>query len=324
MITLDNIRPVIGKELDEFEIRFREAMKSSVPLLDKITYYLIKRRGKQLRPMLVLFSAGINGKITESTYYAASLVELLHTATLVHDDVVDDAYRRRGVFSINALWKNKIAVLVGDYLLSRGLLLGLENKEHRLLEIVSRAVRKMSEGELLQIEKTRRLDLNEEVYLQIISGKTGSLVAACCASGAASAGAPDNIIERMREMGEKIGIAFQIKDDLLDYGTGSNTGKTSGADLKDKKLSLPLIHSLSKSSSSERRRIINLVKNYEGSAKDAREILDFVKVKGGIDYANSCMKELTTAAKLLLADFPPSPYLTAFHQLIEFVTERDN
>src|SRR3984957_11818462 len=259
MVSLNEIRPVIGNELDEFELRFKDSMKSTVPLLDKITYYLIKRRGKQLRPMLVFFSAGLHGKMGDSTYRAAALIELLHTATLVHDDVVDETYRRRGFFSINALWKNKVAVLVGDYLLSRGLLLAVSNKEFQLLELVSKAVQKMSEGELLQIEKTRKLNITEEEYYEIIACKTASLVAACCASGALSTGVSDEVVKKMWDMGELIGMAFQLKDDLLDYGSGQDIGKPIGTDIKEKKMSLPLIYALKKSTYLEKKRIINLI-----------------------------------------------------------------
>lgn len=321
--SLDTIRPVIGKELDEFEVRFRNAMKSSVPLLDKITYYLIKRRGKQLRPMLVFFSAGLSGQITDSTYRAAALIELLHNATLVHDDVVDDTYQRRGAFSINALWKNKVAVLVGDYMLSRGLLLAVNDKEFQLLELVSRAVKKMSEGELLQIEKTRKLNITESEYFEIITNKTASLVAACCASGVASTGATEEAVKEMWNMGELLGIAFQIKDDLLDYGTGNDIGKPIGTDIKEKKMSLPLIFSLEQSTYIEKKKIIRLLKNKSADRATALEIFNFVKEKKGLDYAHSKMHEYREKSKEMLNKLPESPYKNAFGQLIEFVTERD-
>ncbi len=323
MKSLDAIRPVIGKELDEFETRFRQAMKSSVPLLDKITFYLIKRRGKQLRPMLVFFSAGLHGNINDSTYHAAALIELLHTATLVHDDVVDDTYRRRGFFSINALWKNKIAVLVGDYLLSRGLLLAVQDKEFHLLELVSTAVKKMSEGELLQIEKARKLNIVESEYFEIIANKTASLVAACCASGTASTGANEETVKRMWDFGETLGIAFQIKDDLLDFGMGNDIGKPTGTDIKEKKLSLPLIYALEQSSYLERKKIMSKVKNKSSDKETIAEIFDFVKEKKGIEYAQSKMYEYRKKSELMLAELPDSPHKTAFGQLIEFVTERD-
>jgi octaprenyl-diphosphate synthase len=321
--SLDTIRPVIGKELDEFEVRFRAAMKSSVPLLNKITYYLIKRRGKQLRPMLVFFSAGINGTINDSTYRAAALIELLHTATLVHDDVVDDTYRRRGAFSINALWKNKIAVLIGDYMLSQGLLLAINDKEFQLLELVSSAVKKMSEGELLQIEKTRKLNITESEYFEIIANKTASLVAACCASGAASTGASEETVKRMWDIGELLGMAFQIKDDLLDYETGYDIGKPTGTDIKEKKLSLPLIFALEQSSYLERKNILSSLKNKSGDKETAIRIFDFVKEKKGLEYARNKMYEYREKSKAMLTEVPDSPYKKAFEQLIEFVTERD-
>jgi len=321
--SLDTIRPVIGKELDEFEVRFRDAMKSSVPLLDKITYYLIKRRGKQLRPMLVFFSAGLSGQINDSTYRAAALIELLHNATLVHDDVVDDTYRRRGAFSINALWKNKVAVLVGDYLLSRGLLLAVRNKEFQLLELVSAAVQKMSEGELLQIEKTRKLNITESEYFEIITNKTASLVAACCASGTASTGANEATVQQMWNMGEMLGIAFQIKDDLLDYETGYDIGKPTGTDIKEKKMSLPLIFALEQSTYLEKKNILSKLKNKSGDKAATLQIFDFVKKKKGLEYARNKMYEYREKSKVMLLELPDSPYKTAFAQLVEFVTERD-
>jgi len=321
--SLDTLRPIIGKELDEFEVRFRNAMKSSVPLLDKITYYLIKRRGKQLRPMLVFFSAGIHGEINDSTYRAAALIELLHNATLVHDDVVDDTYKRRGAFSINALWKNKVAVLVGDYMLSRGLLLAVHDKEFQLLELVSTAVQKMSEGELLQIEKTRKLNITESEYFEIIANKTASLVAACCAAGAASTGANEEIVKHAWNMGEMLGMAFQIKDDLLDYGTGHDIGKPTGTDIKEKKMSLPLIFALEQSSYLEKKSILSKLKNKSAEKATAVQILDFVKEKKGLEYAQNKMYEYREKSKVLLNEMPNTPYKTSFEELIEFVTERD-
>jgi octaprenyl-diphosphate synthase len=324
MALLDDIRPVISKELDEFEVRFRQSMKSSVPLLDKITYYLIKRRGKQLRPMLVFFSAGMHGKINDSTYRAASLIELLHTATLVHDDVVDDAYRRRGFFSINAIWKNKIAVLVGDYLLSKGLLLAIHNKEFSLLEQVSTAVQKMSEGELLQIEKTRKLDIKEEEYFEIIRCKTASLVAACCACGALSAGMDEVAVGKMWHLGEALGISFQIKDDLLDYAVGTDIGKPTGADIKEKKMSLPLIYALQQASYAEKKQIIYAIKNQSKKTETIDKVFNFVKEKGGLEYAIKKMVEYREQSREMLKAMPDSEYKKAFESLITFVTERKN
>jgi octaprenyl-diphosphate synthase len=324
MASLEDIKEVIGKELDEFEVRFRQSMKSSVPLLDKITYYLIKRRGKQMRPMLVFLSAGLHGKINDSTYRAASLIELLHTATLVHDDVVDDTYRRRGFFSINALWKNKVAVLVGDYLLSRGLLLSVNNKEYDLLERVSFAVQKMSEGELLQIEKTRKLNIKESEYEEIIRCKTASLVAACCACGAISVGLSRDAVQKMWDMGEMMGMAFQIKDDLLDYGTGQDIGKPIGTDIKEKKINLPLIYSLLQANYAERKMMLNLVKNHAKEQETIEKVFTFVKEKKGIEYAEKRMLEYREKARAMLNELPASSYKSAFENLVSFVTERKN
>ncbi len=322
MAGLTEIRAVIEKELEEFEVFFRQSMKSTVPLLDKITYYLIKRRGKQLRPTLVFLSAGIYGSINPSTHRAASLIELLHTATLVHDDVVDDTYRRRGFFSINALWKNKIAVLVGDYLLSRGLLLAINNKDFSFLERVSSAVKRMSEGELLQIEKTRKLNITEDEYMEIIRGKTASLVAACCACGALSAGTSDSEAQMMWNMGEKLGMAFQIKDDLLDYADETDTGKTSGTDIKEKNISLPLLHSLQKAGMTERIRMINLIKNYSDKNDTKHKVFNFVKEYKGQEYAETKMTEYREEARKMLVNLPDSDYKKTFGELITFVTER--
>ena len=245
MLKLDEIKKPIEKEIEAFEEKFKTSMKSSVPLLDRITHYIVKRKGKQMRPMFVFFAANVSGGITESTHRGAALVELLHTATLVHDDVVDNSFERRGFFSINALWKNKIAVLVGDYLLAKGLQLSVDNNEFRLLKIVSDAVQQMSEGELLQIEKVRRMDISESVYYEVIRQKTASLIASCCAAGAASAGAPEETIKLMHSFGENVGIAFQIKDDLFDFGV-DDVGKPKGIDIKEKKVTLPLIYALNK------------------------------------------------------------------------------
>ena len=319
-ISLDSIKAPIERELDLFESHFREAMRSKVALLDKITYYIVRRKGKQVRPMFVFLSAKTCGDITESTYRAASLVELLHTATLVHDDVVDDAFERRGFFSINALWKNKIAVLVGDYLLSRGLLLSLENKEFRILEIVSGAVRAMSEGELLQIEKARRLDISEEVYYEIIKGKTASLIAAACSAGASST-ADEEQAEKMRQFGEKIGIAFQIRDDLFDLGT-DDVGKPLGIDIKEKKMTLPLIFALQQAPKSEKKRIINLVKNHNENPEKVQEVIAFVRSSGGIDYAKEAMYRYRREAFEILHTFPESPARQSLEDLVVYVTER--
>lgn len=322
MLTLDQIKAPIAAEMDSFESHFRDSMKSNVALLDKITHYIVKRKGKQMRPMFVFLSAGMCGGINESTFRAATLIELLHTATLVHDDVVDDSNERRGFFSVNALWKNKIAVLVGDYLLSRGLLLSVENKEHRLLGIVSNSVREMSEGELLQIEKARKLDIDEAVYFEIIRQKTASLIASCCSCGAASVSDDDTVAEKMRLFGEYVGIAFQIKDDLFDYELANETGKPSGIDIKEKKMTLPLIYSLNKSTNSEKRHIINIVKNHNTDIKKVAELIEFVKQKGGITYAEQKMQEYQNNALKMLNDFSESTFKTSLAELVKFATRR--
>lgn len=296
-------------------------MKTRVMLLDRIMSYIVKRKGKQMRPMFVFLSAGTCGQINESTYRGAALIELLHTATLVHDDVVDEANYRRGFFSINALWKNKVAVLVGDFLLSKGLLLSVENKDFHLLSIVSNAVREMSEGELLQIEKSRKLDITEEVYFQIIRQKTASLIASCCAVGAASSGASDEVVATLRDFGEKIGMAFQIKDDLFDYGE-AEIGKPLGIDIKEKKMTLPLIFALSKAGWLEKRNIIHLIRNNSHNPKKVNEVIDFVKQSGGIEYANQTMNAYHQGALNLIDNLPDSVYKESLKQLVQFTIER--
>ncbi len=305
-----------------FESKFKDSMKSSVPLLDKITNYIVKRKGKQLRPMFVFLSAQTVGTINESTYRAAALIELLHTATLVHDDVVDDSNERRGFFSVNALWKNKIAVLIGDFLLSRGLLLSLDNDDFHLLKIVSTAVKEMSEGELLQIEKARRLDISEEIYYEIIRQKTASLVAACCASGAASVTDDKNTIAKFKEFGILTGMAFQIKDDLFDFGSSDDIGKPTGIDIKEKKMTLPLIYALNQSSWMEKRKIINIIKNHNTDSDRVKEVIDFVIAKGGIAYAEKIMLDYKNKALTLLKDFPESPTRNSLEQLVVYSIER--
>jgi len=321
--TLDTIRKPIEREMSDFEGHFREAMRSRVALLDRIMHYIVRRKGKQLRPMFVFLSAGSFGSISDSTYRGASLIELLHTATLVHDDVVDDSNLRRGFFSVNALWKNKIAVLVGDYLLSKGLLLAIHNKDFNLLEIVSEAVREMSEGELLQIEKARKLDIDESVYFEIIRQKTATLIASCCAVGAASVGAPENDIKLMREFGQLTGIAFQIKDDLFDYEKTNRTGKPSGIDIRDSKMTLPLIHSLSEASGSERRRIMRIVGGKSHNDAEIREVLNFVNSKGGITYARKHMISYRDKALELLSSVRQSTYKNSLEQLVHFTIDRE-
>ncbi|CAN5382204.1 polyprenyl synthetase family protein [soil metagenome] len=323
-MTVDQIKAPIENEMKEFEVKFKSSMKSTVPLLDKITHYIVKRKGKQLRPMFVFLSAKMVGEMNDSTYRAASLIELLHTATLVHDDVVDDSNERRGFFSVNALWKNKIAVLVGDFLLSRGLLLSVDNKDYHLLGLVSNAVREMSEGELLQIEKARKLDIDEAVYFDIIRKKTASLIASCCACGAASVTSDEKIIEQLRAFGEAVGIAFQIKDDLFDYGDGSNIGKPTGIDIKEKKMTLPLIFALNNAPYFEKRRIINIVKNNNNNPKKVAEVIDFVIKSGGIQYAESRMNEYKNLALNLLAQFADNPSKASLEALVKYTTERKN
>jgi len=322
MLSINDIKKPIAADIDVFEDKFKNSMQSSVPLLDRITHYIVKRKGKQIRPMFVFFSASICGGINESTHRGAALVELLHTATLVHDDVVDNSYQRRGFFSINALWKNKIAVLVGDYLLSKGLLLSIENNDFNLLRIVSEAVRQMSEGELLQIEKVRRMDIDEPVYYDVIRQKTASLIASCCACGAASAGADDVTIEKMRLFGEKIGIAFQIKDDMFDFGT-DDVGKPLGIDIKEKKVTLPLIYALKNSNPTDKKRMINLVKNHNDEAEKINRIISFVKEAGGLQYAETQMKKYQDEAFEILNTFPEGDARTGLEQLVRFTTERD-
>jgi octaprenyl-diphosphate synthase len=321
-INIKNIKAPIRGEMQAFEKHFRDSMKSSVPLLDKITHYIVKRKGKQMRPMFVFLSAKVFGEINPSTYIAASLIELLHTATLVHDDVVDEAYKRRGFFSINALWKNKIAVLVGDYLLSRGLLLSVEKEEFDLLKIVSTSVQLMSEGELLQIEKARKLDIQEAVYFDIITKKTATLIASCCATGTKSVGQSKEVVEKMRLFGETVGICFQIKDDLFDYGSGKDLGKPTGIDIKEKKMTLPLIYALSKADASTRRKIIRTVKNNNNDQKKVQEVINFVIQSGGIEYATDKMYDYRDKALKILEEFPEGEARNSLRDLVLYTSER--
>lgn len=323
MSAIAEIKSPVAAEMEIFEQKFRASMKSSVPLLDKITQYIVKRKGKQLRPMFVFLSAKVCGEINDSTYRAAALIELLHTATLVHDDVVDDSNMRRGFFSVNALWKNKIAVLVGDYLLSSGLLLSINNNDFHLLKIVSEAVREMSEGELLQIEKARRLDIAEPVYFEIIRQKTASLIASCCTSGAASVNKDEAIQKRMHEFGELTGIAFQLKDDLFDYGSANDIGKPTGIDIKEKKMTLPLIYALNNAPKADKRRIINIVKHHNEEPAKVQEVIAFVHASGGIQYASERMYEYRKKALDLLNTFPESPSRQSLHDLVIYTTERE-
>lgn len=314
-------KKVIGNELELFETHFKEAVKSRVSLLDRIMQYIVKRKGKQMRPMFVLLCAKLNGEINDASYRAASLVELLHTATLVHDDVVDDTLERRGFFSINALWKNKIAVLVGDYLLSKGLLLSLENKDFEILTILSNAVKKMSEGELLQIEKTRNLNFDESIYYEIINGKTASLLASSCAAGAASVTQDQESIQKMKDFGEFVGMAFQIKDDLFDYGD-EVIGKPTGNDIKEKKLTLPLIHVLQKCTPALKKEIVYIVKNNNNDKRKVKFVIDHVKQLGGIEYAHDKMIKYRDKALVVLHSFPKSITRDALEELVRYTTDR--
>jgi len=323
MANIKEIKEPINDHLLAFEKKFERAMKTRVALLDYITRYIIRRKGKQMRPMFVFFSAGITGQITESTYRAASMIELLHTATLIHDDVVDDSNIRRGYFTINALWKNKIAVLVGDFLLSKGLLLALDHNEFELLKIVSVATREMSEGELLQIEKAHKLDIEEGVYFEIIRKKTASLIASCCAAGAHSAGADEETIKKMYQIGEHIGMAFQIKDDLFDYQKNKEVGKPNGIDIKEQKMTLPLIYLLNNSSFLEKRKVINIVKRHNLNTEKVDRVIEQVNKSQGIEYATRKMYEYRDKAFELLLDFPESPMRKGFEQLVIYTTERN-
>lgn len=322
MMTMEQIQRPIAAEMQAFEPHFREAMRSRAALLDRIMHYIVKRKGKQMRPMFTLLSARLFGPVNESAFTAASLIELLHTATLVHDDVVDGSPMRRGFFSINALWKNKIAVLVGDYLLSRGLLLAVDKGEFELLRIVSHAVREMSEGELLQLEKSRNLNFSEEVYFTIIRQKTASLIAACCASGTSAAGRPTEEVERMRRFGELVGIAFQIKDDLFDYGNGADIGKPSGLDIKEKKLTLPLIHALQQVSTADRRWMVTAVKERNEDDRTVARVIAMVREAGGIAHAQQRMLEHRDQALAVLHSFPQNEARDGLEGLVQLTVER--
>lgn len=312
----------IEAEMAEFEVRFRQSMKSKVPLLDKITHYIIRRKGKQMRPMFIFLTAKMLRKVTDQTYDAASLVELLHTATLVHDDVVDDANERRGFFSVNALWKNKVAVLVGDYMLSRVLLLSIEKQNLRLLEIIARSVREMSEGELLQIEKARRLDITEEVYFEVIRQKTASLIATCCESAAVSCDRED-VSDKMRQFGELVGLAFQIKDDIFDYGSPGNIGKPTGLDIRERKMTLPLIYVLNTADSSVKNELINIVKNHNENPKKVQHAIQLVIQHGGIEYAHAKMLEIKSQALELIESIPDSEAKRSLVGLVEYTVNRE-
>lgn len=321
-VSLETIQEPIAAELIEFEQHFKQTLKSNVTLLDKIMHFIVRRKGKQMRPMFVLLSASLCGGVKPRTYRGAALIELLHTATLIHDDVVDDSDERRGFFSVNALWKNKISVLIGDYLLSRGLLMSLEADDFELLKITSTAVKLMSEGELLQMQKSRTLNIDEPVYFEIIRQKTASLIASCCQSGASSAGADSEICEKMRLFGEKVGMAFQIKDDLFDYG-GAKSGKPVGIDVKERKMTLPLIHTLNKASWNERRKLINVVRNHNNDPQRVKWLMDFVTENGGITYSEKMMHKFTDEALEILNQFPDSPAKNSLRDLVDYTIERN-
>ncbi len=322
MSSLKQIKAPIENEIKEFEKVFKNSMRSNVPLLNIVTNYILKSKGKQIRPIFVFLSAKLHGTINQSTYNAAALVELMHTATLVHDDVVDESYQRRGFFSINALWKNKISVLIGDYLLSKGLLLAVHNKEFDTLQIISDAVREMAEGELLQMEKARKLKTTEDIYFDIIRKKTATLLAACTAAGTKSTDANDQTVEKMRLFGEYVGIAFQIKDDLFDYQTNNKTGKPSGNDIQEKKMTLPLIYSLNNSNGSTRRNIKRIISKYNNNSKKVQEIIQFVHDTGGIQYAEEKMKAYQAKALNILKEFPENEARKSLEELVRFVIER--
>lgn len=323
MKIVEQIKRPIDFEMDLFEQKFQLSMSSKVALLNRITHYIVNRKGKQMRPMFVFLVAKMlnNGEVSERTYRGASVIELIHTATLVHDDVVDDSNRRRGFFSINALWKNKIAVLVGDYLLSKGLLLSIDNNDFDLLKIISVAVREMSEGELLQIEKARKLDITEDVYYDIIRQKTATLIAACCSLGAASVKPNSPEVETMRKFGELIGMAFQIKDDLFDYGE-EKIGKPTGIDIKEQKMTLPLIHVLNKASKKDKSWLINSIKNHNKDKKHVKEVISFVKKNEGLEYAIKKMKQYQQEALKILENYPQSEYKESLELMVNYVIDR--
>ena len=321
-LLLKDIQAPVAIEMQTFERKFRSFMKSNVFLVDQIMSFIVKRKGKQMRPLFVFLTAGVSGDISDRTYRGGPMIELLHTASLVHDDVVDDSNFRRGFFSVNALWKNKIAVLVGDYLLSRGLLLSVDHGDYDLLKIVSEAVKEMSEGELLQISKARTLDITEDVYFDVIRQKTASLIASCCAVGAASSGASAEEIAAMKSFGLNVGMAFQIKDDLFDYGS-DEIGKPRGIDIKEKKMTLPLIYALSQSNKSDKRTILRKIKKRSDKSETVQEVIRFVKEKGGIEYATNVMNEFHQKAVSELDNFPESNYKSSLMDLVKFTIERE-
>jgi len=323
MSSLSFIKAPIEKEMQQFETVFRNSMKTKVPLLDIIMNFIIRRKGKQMRPMFVFLTAKMLGVVTEKTFTAATLIELLHTATLIHDDVVDEAYERRNFFSINALWKNKISILVGDYLLSRGLLYAIDNDAIDVLRIVSNAVKEMSEGELLQIEKARKLDITEDIYFEVIKKKTATLIASCTASAAVSTNCSDDMVKKMWQFGEFVGIAFQIKDDIFDYQKSSLIGKPTGNDIKEKKMTLPLIHVLNNISEKEKNYILKTVKKHNKNQNKVNEVIQFVIDKGGIEYATKIMKSYRDRAIALLSDLPENDAKLSLIEMVNYTVDRN-
>jgi octaprenyl-diphosphate synthase len=323
MSALNDIRKPVEKEMDEFESYFNRTMKSDIPLLKIILNYILRRKGKQMRPMLVFLTARLNGDISESAYVAATLIELLHTASIVHDDVVDDAHERRGSLSVNALWNSKIAVLVGDYMLSKGLLISVEKGRYDMLEIVSEAVKSMAEGELLQLQKSRKLNIKEEDYYKIIISKTAALIAACTATGARSVTEDPDTIQLMKEFGENIGIAFQIRDDLLDYVSNGLTGKPAGNDIKERKITLPLIQALELATPSQKRRILSIVRSKKKTKSEIKEVIQFVSACGGIEYAELKMNLFRDKALAILDSYPDSEVKESLKGFVYFTTERN-
>jgi octaprenyl-diphosphate synthase len=319
---VEDIKQPINEEMKLFEQKFYESMQSKVPLLDKVTRFIVTTKGKQMRPMFVFLCAKLVGNVNEKTYRGASMIELIHTATLVHDDVVDESFKRRNFFSINALWKNKIAVLVGDYLLSKSVLLSTDHKDYDLLGVISRTIREMSEGELLQLEKARKLDITEDVYYEIIRQKTATLIAACCEIGVLSNNADEILAKKMQDFGTYTGMAFQIKDDLFDYLSSNVIGKPVGIDIKEQKMTLPLIHALETASEKDKKYYFDTIKRYNNNPKRVKELIEFVKSSGGLEYAVKIMKEFQQKAKDILNEFPDSEARSSLHSMLSYVIER--
>ncbi|WP_300672071.1 polyprenyl synthetase family protein [Soonwooa sp.] len=319
---VEEIKRPISNEMKLFETKFYESMKSNVSLLDKVTRFIVTTKGKQMRPMFVFLCAKLVGDVNEKTYRGASMIELIHTATLVHDDVVDESFKRRNFFSINALWKNKIAVLVGDYLLSKSVLLSTDNKDFDLLSVISRTIREMAEGELLQLEKARKLDITEDVYYEIIRQKTATLIAACCEVGVLSNDADEVLAKKMKDFGTYTGMAFQIKDDLFDYTSSNIIGKPVGIDIKEQKMTLPLIHALKTSTPENYKKYFNTIKRYNNDPKKVRELVEYVKTSGGMDYAIKVMKDYQQKALDILSEFPDSEAKKSLQLMLDYVISR--